>query len=217
MFVASLETLEVAGRTYALHAFEVAPGTVEGNGLNLLSHADLNDLLPTRVQLAGGVRVSRTSFVPRHSGSLVQLYQLRAPKDVSFAVGALLTHRDMHHVCTRTPELEFLRAGPEVMVSGAGAHLIGLRLHAEGARIESLRPQPLRQRLHFRLGTARGAPDTDRALSTPLWRLHLGAGSHRLALVVGEVQKVPDPWAAHREEGQRRRELILQTFAACRA
>ena len=221
MFISALETLEVAGRSHTLHAYEVAPGTLEGDGLNLLSHVDLNDLLPTRVQLAGGVRISRTSFVARHSGTLVQLYELEAPQDVIFTLGALLTHRDMHEVCARTPELEFLRAGPEggpeVTVSGTGAaaHLIGLRLHAGGAAIESLNPQPAPQRLHFRLDTARGAADTDRAVSTDLWRIHLSAGTHRLALVVGDPQQVPDPWAAHAGEQQRRRELIMQTFRAC--
>ena len=49
MFISALETLEVAGRAHTLHAYEVAPGTLEGDGLNLLSHVDLNDLLPTRV------------------------------------------------------------------------------------------------------------------------------------------------------------------------
>ena len=227
MFISALETLEVAGRSYTLHAYEVAPDTLEGDGLNLLSHVDLNDLLPTRVQLAGGVRVGRTSFVVRHSGTLVQLYELEAPQDVTFTLGALLTHRDMHEVCARTPELRFLRAGPgagsevavssEVTVSGTGpaAHLIGLRLHAGGAAIEGLRPQPTPQRLHFRLDTARGAADTDRAVSTDLWRVKLNAGTHRLALVVGDPQQVPDPWAAHAGEQQRRRESILQTFRAC--
>ncbi len=234
MFITALETLEVAGKNYQLHAYEVAPGTLEGDGLNLLSHVDLNDLLPTRVQLAGGVRVSRTSFVARHSGTLVQLYELEAPQDVTFTLGALLTHRDMHQVCARTPKLEFLRAGPEsglseiagssevagpseVTVSGTGpaAHLIGLRLHTGGATTEGLDPQPAPQRLHFRLDTARGAADTDRAVSTDLWRVRLSAGTHRLALVVGDPQQVPDPWAAHAGEQQRRREVIVQTFRAC--
>ncbi len=216
MFIAPLETLEVAGRAHTLHAFEVAPGTTEGDGLNLLSHVDLNDLLPTRVQLAGGVRVARTSFVPRHSGSLVMLYDISAPQDTALTLGALLTHRDMHAVCTRTPALDFLTAGPEVTVSGAGdgAHLIGLRLYSDTPP-ESLTPQPVPQRLYYRLDTARGAPDTDRAVATDLWRLELPAGTHRLALVVGDPQRVGDPWAAHGAEATRRRELILQTFAAC--
>ena len=217
MFIAPLETLEVAGRAQTLHAFEVAPGTVEGDGLNLLSHVDLNDLLPTRVQLASGVRVARTSFVPRHSGSLVLLYDVAAPQDTALTLGALLTHRDMHEVCARTPTLDFLPAGSEVTVSGVGegAHLIQLRLYATDLTPDNLTPQPVPQRLHYRLDTARGAPDTDRALATDLWRVPLPAGTHRLALVVGDPEQVGDPWAAHGAEIQRRRELALQTFASC--
>ncbi|WP_229671168.1 amylo-alpha-1,6-glucosidase [Deinococcus aquiradiocola] len=216
MFITALETLEVAGRRYALHAFEVAPGTLEGDGLNLLSHVDLNDLLPTRVQLAGGVRVSRTSFVPHRSGTLVQLYEIDAPQDVTLTLGALLTHRDMHAVCTVTPKLEFLRAGADVTVSGSGegAHLIGLRVFTPAGAAEGLRPQPVPQRLHYRLDTARGAPDTDRAVSTDLWRVMVPAGRQRLALVVGEPARVGDPWAAHAQETRRRHALIAQTFGA---
>jgi glycogen debranching enzyme len=221
MFIAALETLEVAGREYTLHAFEVAPETTEGGGLNLLSHVDLHDLLPTRVQLAGGVWVARTSFVPQRSGSLVQLYELEAPQDVTLTLGALLTDRDMHEVCTRTPELNIVYSGQEFTVTGNGApaHQIGLRLWTTGtdatADVQALAPRPVPQRLHFRLDTARGAPDTERAVATQLWRVRLPAGIHRLALVVGDAALVGDPWQAHDAERQRRHDLTEQTFRAC--
>ncbi|WP_255807629.1 amylo-alpha-1,6-glucosidase [Deinococcus sp. KNUC1210] len=218
MFISPLETLEVAGHRSELHAFEVAPGTVEGDGLNLLSHVDLNDLIPTRVQLAGGVQVQRTWFMPRHSGSLVLLYDLDTQQDATLTLGALLTHRDMHHVCTQTPRLEFLPGGLEMSVVGEGvdAHSTSLRLYPpEASRIQALVPRPVPQRVHFRLDTARGAPDTERAVRTDVWALHLPPGRHRLALVVGDPGSVGNPWNAYAEEIERRRLLILRAFSVC--
>ena len=214
-FIAPLETLEVAGRTHTLHAYEVAPGTVEGDGLNTLSHVDLNDLIPTRVQLAGGVRLERTWFMPRGSGSLVLLYDLDAPQEVTLRLGALLTDRDMHAVRAVTPQLAFMPGGLEWTLQGPESGRTALRLSpAQDSRVQVLPPQPVPQRLHYRLDTARGAPDTERAVACDLWTMQLPAGRHRLALVVGDPGALGNPWNAYALELERRRQLIMQTFQA---
>ncbi|MFC4452248.1 amylo-alpha-1,6-glucosidase [Deinococcus sonorensis] len=212
MFISALETLEVAGERHTLHAFEVAPGAVEGDGLNRLSHVDLHDLLPTRVQVAGGVRVERRSVVPRHSGTLALLYTLHCPQAVTLTLGALLTDRDMHLVCRDMPALTVDQQDQQVTVRGQ--QTLGLTLHAPTGTMEVLPARPYPQRLYYRLDQQRGAPDTEQAARTDLWRVQLPAGTHHLALVVGDPAQVPDPWASLEQEQQRRAALIRQTWAA---
>ncbi|WP_425148323.1 glycogen debranching enzyme N-terminal domain-containing protein [Deinococcus sp.] len=212
-FIAPLETLEVAGRSFELHAFELAPGASEGEGLSLLSHVDLNDLVPTRVQWAGGVRIERTWLMPRHSASLVLLYDLEAPQEVTLRLGALLTSRKAAALCTRMPELTFLPAGLDLGVTGDQAELPALALRlvpAAASRVTALLPRPTPQRVYYRQQA-----ETERVASTDLWALHLPAGRHRLALVVGDPQRVGNPWNAYAQEIERRRRLILGAFAAC--
>ncbi|AWN23716.1 glycogen debranching protein [Deinococcus irradiatisoli] len=218
MFVTALEQLRVGEQRCDLHAFEVAPGTLEGQGLSVLSGVTLRDLLPEREQLALGLQVRRRSFMPQQSGALVLLYEIEAPflsaaEPASFTLGALMVDRDMHHVHTETPDLNFECLGREVRVHGA-AHRTRLRLHTDlGVTPLAARPWP--QRLHYRLDTARGAPDTDRVQRADFWEVQLRPGLNRLALVVeGLDVPVDDPWAAHDEEAQRRADLVDQAWAA---
>ncbi len=216
MFVTSLEQLRVGDQRCDLHAFEVAPGTLEGQGLNVLSGVTLRDLLPEREQLALGVSIRRRSFMPQHSGALVLLYDIEAPhlsadEHASLTLGGVLVDRDMHHFHAETPELGFECLGHEVRVHGA-AHQTRLRLHTQ-AGVTPLAARPWPQRLHYRLDAARGAPDTDRAQRADFWEIELRPGLNRLALVIeGLDVQVDDPWAAHGAEVQRRAEIVEQAW-----
>ena len=219
MFVTALECLQVGPQRCELHAFEVAPGALEGQGLSVLSGVTLRDLLPEREQTALGMGIRRRSVVPRDSGALVLLYDIDAPhlkegQTATLTLGGVLVDRDMHQVHTRTPELGFECLGHEVRVRGA-AHHTRLRLHAGGAAVTALAPHPLPQRLHFRLDTARGAPDTERAVRADFWEIELRPGLNRLALVIEGLDiRIDDPWAAYSAEARRRAELVEQAWQA---
>ena len=220
MFVTALETLRVSGQSCELHAFEVAPGTLEGEGLDVLSGVTLRDLLPEREQLALGMRVLRRSVMPRHSGALALLYDIEAPhllagEEASFRLGAVLTERDMHHVQAAAPALSVDRQASEVQVRGETQQL-RLRLHAPDLEVAALDMQPAPQRLYYRLNAANGTPDTDRALRCEFWEIKLRPGLNRFALVIeGQGAVVHDPWAAHTDEAQRRAELVQQAWNTC--
>ena len=171
MFVTALETLRLGGQSLDLHAYEVAPGTLEGQGLSVLGGVTLGDLLPTREQLALGLHVQRRSVMPRHSGALLLLYDIDAPhlkfgETASLTLGGVFVDREMQQVHAITPPLEFTHLpanfsttklhSQEVRVQGR-AHACRVRLYAERALPLSVRPLP--QRLHYRLDAARGAPD----------------------------------------------------------
>ena len=227
MFVTALETLRVGQESLDLHAFEIAPGTLEGWGLSLLSGVRLDDLLPTREQLALGLHIRRRSVMPRHSGALVLLYDIDAPhlqsgETASLTLGGVFVDREMQQVHSATPPLEFAHLpanfsaarlhSQEVRVQGR-AQACRIRLYAERALPLPVRPLP--QRLHYRLDAARGAPDTDQAVRAALWEVTLRPGANRLALVIeGLGTRIADPWAAHAEEAARRAALVRRAWNA---
>ncbi|AZI43596.1 glycogen debranching protein [Deinococcus psychrotolerans] len=219
MFVTALEELRVGEQRCALHAFEVAPDTLEGQGLSVLSGVTLRDLLPEREQLALGVRIRRRSVVPRQSGTLILLYDIEAPhlragEDASLTLGGVLVDRDMHHVHRDTPQLGFECLASEVRVHGE-AHQTRLRLYSGGAEVSALAVQPTPQRLYYRLEAARGAPATDRAVRADFWEIKLRPGLNRLALVIeGSPVHIDDPWAAYDTEAQRRALLVDSAWQA---
>ncbi|WP_161880526.1 amylo-alpha-1,6-glucosidase [Deinococcus alpinitundrae] len=219
MFVTATECLQVGPQRCDLHAFEVAPGTLEGQGLSVLSGVTLRDLLPEREQMALGMSIRRRSVVPRHSGALVLLYEIDAPhlkagQRATLTLGGVLVDRDMHRVHLQTPELSFECLEREVRVRGE-SHQARLRLHAGDMAMTSLAPRPLPQRLHFRLDTARGAPDTERAVRADFWEIELRPGLNQLALVVeGLATRIDDPWAAYATEAARRAGLVDQAWQA---
>ncbi|WP_293912833.1 amylo-alpha-1,6-glucosidase [Deinococcus sp.] len=220
MFVSALETLRVGEQMCELHAFEVAPGTTEGQGLSVLCGVRLCDLLPEREQQVLGLRIRRRSVMPRHSGALVLLYDIEAPHlrigdEASLTLGGLFVDRDMHEVQRNPAELTFERAGNTVHVRGK-AHQTRLYLRADtGAEITplSIRAQP--QRLHYRFEAQRGEADTDRATRADLWSIELLPGLNRVALVIeGLETHIEDPWAAYDQEAERRAELVSRAYAA---
>ena len=225
MFVSALEHLRVGEQRLDLHAFEVAPGSLEGQGLSVLSGVTLRDLLPEREQSALGMRITRRSVVPRHSGALVLLYDIEAPhlrsgEVASLTLGAVLVDRDMHQVHTQTPELGFECLGHEVRVYGQDqAHgepfQTRLRLHAGQLAITPLAVRPHPQRLHYRLEAEHGRPSTDRAVRAELWEIKLRPGLNRLALVIeGSGTPVDDPWQAEQDEAARRAGLVDQAWSS---
>jgi len=219
MFVTATESLQIGAQRCDLHAFEVAPGTLEGQGLSVLSGVTLRDLLPEREQTALGMNIRRRSVVPRHSGALVLLYEIDAPhlkagQRATLTLGGVLVDRDMHRVHLQTPELRFECLDREVRVHGE-VHQTRLRLHAGDAAMTALAPRPLPQRLHFRLDTARGAPDTERAVRADFWEIELRPGLNKLALVVeGLATRIDDPWAAADAEAERRAGLVDRAWQA---
>lgn len=219
MFVTALEELRVGEQRCELHAFEVGEGTLEGQGLSVLSGVTLRDLLPEREQLALGVQIRRRSVVPRQSGALILLYDLEAPhlrdgEEASLTLGGVLVDRDMHQVHQHTPQLSFECLSHEVRVHGE-AHQTRLRLHSGGAEVTALAARPTPQRLHYRLEAARGAPMTDRAVRADFWEIKLEPGLNRLALVIeGSPTPVEDPWAAYDTEARRRALLVDSAWQA---
>lgn len=216
--VSPLEVLRVPGaggvRETTLHALEVAPDTFEGEGLRWLTGASLRDLLPEREQLFAGVRVRRRAFMPRGSGAVVFLYDVLSRDPVALRLGGFFVDRDMHAVHERVPTLAFHGAGREVTVQGEAQTRV--QVHAPGAVIDALDPRPAPQRVHYRHDLARGEPDVEYTLGTPLWELNFPAGGGRAALVVQAVTTgvaqalVLDPWAAYADEATRRRELAVR-------
>jgi glycogen debranching enzyme len=221
MFVSALETLRVGDQSCELHAFEVSPGTLEGQGLSVLSGVSLRDLLPEREQQVLGLRIRRRSVMPRHSGALVLLYDIEAPHlrigdEASLTLGGLMVDRDMHAVQARAAELSFESAGNTVRVHGKD-HQIRLYLHCADSGAEStpltIAPQP--QRLHYRFEAERGEAATDRATRADFWSIELLPGLNRIALVVeGLETHIDDPWAAYTQEAERRAGLVSKAFAA---
>ncbi|MCD0168791.1 amylo-alpha-1,6-glucosidase [Deinococcus sp. 23YEL01] len=226
LFVSPLETLHVAGREAKLHALEIAPDVFEGRGLELLTGAAVWDLLPEREQLFAGVRVRRRVFMPPASGAAVFLYDVQSREPVTLRLGGLFVNRDMHHVHARVPELHFGAGGREVTVRGPedsgggsgdgraeGGPVTRATLHAPGAVIDALTPQPHPQRVYYRHDAARGEPDHEVTLGSDLWEISFPAGGGRAALVVQGMtpatagHTVTDPWSAYAQEAARRSEL----------
>ena len=221
MFVSALETLRLGDQSCELHAFEVAPGTLEGQGLSVIAGVTLRDLLPEREQFSLGLRIRRRSVMPRHSGALVLLYDIEAPHlrigdEASLTLGALLVDRDMHAVQERPARLSFGGEGNTVRIRGE-AHQTRLHLHCADAGAEAtpltVAPQP--QRLHYRFEAERGEPETDRATRADFWQIGLLPGLNRIALVIeGLEAHIDDPWAAYDQEAARRAGLVSQAFEA---
>ncbi|MCP2015662.1 glycogen debranching enzyme [Deinococcus sp. HSC-46F16] len=211
--VSPLERVETGQGEVTLHALELAPNVFEGNGLTWLAGVTLRDLLPEREQLVGGVRVRRRSFMPRHSGAVVFLYEVEAREAVTLTLGGFFADRDMHHTHERAPELTFGVEGTRGVVRGTRE--TGVSLHAPGAAVEGLTPRPFTQRVYFRHDEARGEPEYERVVGAALWRVTLPPGGGQVALVVGGLGgEVPDPWAAYDTEATRRRALVEQAWEA---
>lgn len=211
MWIAARETLDVAGRRASLHAFEVAPNTFEGEGLGCVERVTLTDLLPQRVQFALGVRVRRRAFMPRHSGTLVLLYDVEAREAGTLTLGGLFTDRDMHAVHDRMPDLAFEHGGDAVTVRGTRS----LRMRLVGGGVTPLDPRVLPQRLHFRAEAERGEASTDVAASADVWRVAFEAGTSRFAVVIdGSGEANVDPWQAWEDEVARRRDLVERAWSA---
>ena len=146
MFVTATESLQVGAQRCDLHAFEVAPGTLEGQGLSVLSGVTLRDLLPEREQTALGMNIRRRSVVPRHSGALVLLYEIDAPhlkagQRATLTLGGVLVDRDMHRVHPRPPNSASSAWSARCGCSGE-AHQTRLRLHAGDAAVSRPGPAP---------------------------------------------------------------------------
>ena len=213
--VSPLEVLTVGGQRHTLHALELAPGVFEGRGLEVLSGVTLRDLLPERVQQVGGVRLTRQMVSPAHAGAAVYLYTVEAREAVTLTLGGYFVDRDMHHVHTEAPSLEFEGKGSQVTVRGERITRLRLHLpgspHAAEAQPTALPPRPFPQRVYYRHDAARGEPDHDHTLGAALWEVAFPAGGGQVALVVqgitGTTPEIPDPWLAHAQEAARRRDL----------
>lgn len=214
MWVAARETLEVAGQSRTLHAFEVAPGVMDGDGLGCVQAVTLRDLLPERVQFTLGVRVARRAVMPRHGHALVLLYDIECREGVALRLGGLFTDRDMHATLRRLPPLVFEQDGNTLTVRGAEQTLTA-RLHAPSGSVALLPLAPVPQRLHLREEAARGEADTDVTASLDAWEVQFAPGTHRLALVLdGLGDASEDPWAAWNAEAARRDELVRRAWNA---
>ncbi|OLV18796.1 amylo-alpha-1,6-glucosidase [Deinococcus marmoris] len=215
--VSPLEILEVGGQRHSLHALELAPGVFEGRGLEILSDVTLRDLLPERVQMVGGVRVSRKMVSPAHAGAAVYLYTVDSREAVTLTLGGYFVDRDMHHVHPQAPELAFQANGDEVLVRGERTTRV--QIHAPDAPITSLAPQPFPQRVYYRHDAARGEPDHEYTRGAVLWEVHFPAGGGQVALVVqgmtDTIPDIPDPWLAYGQEATRRRELAELAQQTC--
>lgn len=211
-FVSPMEILHLGGERVALHALEIAPDVFEGQGLTLLTGATVWDLLPEREQLWGGVRVRRRAFMPAGSGAVVFLYDVSAREPVTFTLGGYFVDRDMHHVHLNVPDLQFELGGREMTVRGE--RVTRATVHAPGAVIDALSPQPAPQRVYYRHDAARGEPDWEYTLGSALWEVQLPAGGGRMALVVQGLtptsETVRDPWGAYETEARRRRALAVR-------
>ncbi|WP_234009148.1 amylo-alpha-1,6-glucosidase [Deinococcus sp. NW-56] len=211
--VSPLERVGTGQGEITLHALELAPNVFEGDGLTWLAGVTLRDLLPEREQLVGGVRVRRRTFMPRHSGAVVFLYEVEAREAVTLTLGGFFADRDMHHTHERAPELTFRGEGTRAEVRGTRETRVNL--HAPGAAVEGLTPQPFTQRVYFRHDEARGEPEHERVVGAALWKVTLPPGGGQVALVVGGLEgDVPDPWAAYDAEAARRRALVEQAWEA---
>ncbi|MDV6374321.1 amylo-alpha-1,6-glucosidase [Deinococcus arenicola] len=215
--VSPLEVLSVGGQTYALHTLELAPGVFEGGGLELLSGVTLRDLLPERVQMVGGVRVTRQMVSPAHAGAVVYLYTVDSREAVTLTLGGYFVDRDMHHVHVQAPELEFETEESQVLVKGQRTTRV--RIHAPDAQITPLTPQPFPQRVYYRHDAARGEPDHEYTRGAALWEVAFPAGGGGVALVVqgltDTTPDIPDPWLAYEREATRRRELAELAGQTC--
>ncbi|CAM3517683.1 4-alpha-glucanotransferase [Deinococcus saxicola] len=215
--VSPLEILEVGGQRHSLHALELAPGVFEGRGLEVLSGVTLRDLLPERVQMVGGVRVSWRTVSPAHAGAAVYLYTVDSPGAVTLTLGGYFVDRDMHHVHAQAPELDFQASGSEVRIQGERTTRV--QIHAPDAQITSLVPRPFPQRVYYRHDAARGEPDHEYTRGAALWEVHFPAGGGQVALVVqgltDTTPDIPDPWLAYRQEAARRRELAELAQRTC--
>lgn len=207
--VSPLEVLTVDGVRHTLHALELAPGVFEGRGLEVLSGVTLRDLLPERMQVVGGVQVTRQTVSPAHAGAAVYLYTVDSREAVTLTLGGYFVDRDMHHVHTEAPRLTFEAQDSQVTVRGERGTRV--RIHVPDAPLTPLTPQPFPQRVYYRHDAARGEPDHDYALGAALWEVHFPAGGGQVALVVqgltSATPELPDPWLAHAQEATRRREL----------
>lgn len=207
MWIAPTETVEVDGRARSLHAFEIAPGTLEGDGLGCVESVVLRDLLPERRSVALGVRVTRRAVVPRHSGALVLLYEVETREAATLRLGGLFTDRDMHAALPAMPMLSLTRTTDLVTVTGRRA--LHVRLHAPGLDVAAGTGTFSPQRLHYRAEAERGEKDTDVSARADLWSVRLPPGRHRLALVVdGQGEATLDPWTAWDAEVARRDDLV---------
>ncbi|WP_245593224.1 amylo-alpha-1,6-glucosidase [Deinococcus frigens] len=215
--VSPLEVLEVGGQRHSLHALELAPGVFEGRGLEGLSGVTLRDLLPERVQMVGGVRVTRRMVSPAHAGAVAYLYTVDAPETVTLTLGGYFVDRDMHHVHAEAPKLKFQTNSEEVLVRGERTTRV--RLHASGAEIMAFAPKPFPQRVYYRHDAARGEPDHEYTLGAALWEVQFPAGGGQVALVVqgmtDATPELPDPWLAYGQEATRRRELAELAQQTC--
>ncbi|WP_227978417.1 amylo-alpha-1,6-glucosidase [Deinococcus terrestris] len=211
--VSPLERVSTGRGEVTLHALELAPNVFEGDGLTWLVGVTLRDLLPEREQLVGDVRVRRRTFMPRHSGAVAFLYEVEAREAVTLTLGGFFADRDTHHAHRRAPELTFGVEGTRAKVRGTRETRVSL--HAPGAAVEGLTPQPFTQRVYFRHDEARGEPDHERGVGAALWQVTLPPGGGQVALVVGGLEgDVPDPWAAHDAEAARRLGLVNQAWEA---
>lgn len=215
--VSPLEVLTVGGQTHTLHALELAPGVFEGCGLEVLSGVTLRDLLPERVQMVGGVRVTRRTVSPAHAGAAVYLYTVDSPGAVTLTLGGYFVDRDMHHVHAEAPSLEFQANGSEVLVKGERTTRV--RVHAPDTQITPLTLQPFPQRVYYRHDAARGEPDHEYTRGAALWEVHFPAGGGQVALVVqgltDTTPDLPDPWLAYGQEATRRRALAELAQQTC--
>lgn len=213
MWVSPLEMLSVGDRRADLHAFGVAPGVYEGDGLRLTSQVNLRDLLPERVQVAHGARITRRTFMPRHGSALVYLYDLACPDECTLTLGGLFSDRDMHAVCQRAPDLEFEVEANRATVRGQ--QTLNARLWTSAGEVEALSPAPRPQRVYLPMERTRGGPEVDWTVRNDLWRLSLPPGGGRVALVVGMADLDFDPWEAREEEVSRRNHIIERAFQTC--
>ncbi|WP_192930809.1 amylo-alpha-1,6-glucosidase [Deinococcus sp. AJ005] len=215
--VSPLEILQVGSQRHSLHALELAPGVFEGRGLEILGGATLHDLLPERVQMVGGVRISRRTVSPAHAGAAVYLYSVDSRESVTLTLGGYFVDRDMHHVHMQAPELKFEANGENVLVRGERTTRV--RLHASGVEVTGLDPDPFPQRVYYRHDAARGEPDHEYVRGAALWEVRFPAGGGQVALVVqgltDTTPDIPDPWLAYEQEATRRRELATLAQQTC--
>ncbi len=211
MWLSPLEHLNVAGHTAELHAFALAPGAYDGSGLRLTSHVTLRDLLPERVQVFAGARVTRRMVMPRHSGALVYLYDVQCAQACTLTLGGLFTDRDMHAVHVAAPNLSFEVRGERAVVRGQ--QTLTLRVQAPAGQLQPLTPEARPQRVYLPMEPARGGPDNDRVQRADLWRVSLPPGGGQVALVVDGLGDASlDAFGAWDAEGARRAALVQRAW-----
>ncbi|GEM45275.1 amylo-alpha-1,6-glucosidase [Deinococcus cellulosilyticus] len=211
-WIMPLETLKVGSQQASLYTFEMTPGYFVGRGRDFLMECNLEALQPTQVYQACGVTVQKTTVMPRHSGTLVYLYEVTTPHETELILEGLFSDRDMHGTRAKLPALEFNSEHGVIQTQYGNGRGVQVRLQAD--TFDELPLAPIPQQLFYRVECERGEPCEDIAARTGLYHLKFTPGHHRFALTVSATGWNQDPWEAAEAEKARKTYLVQQAFEA---